>query len=89
MIISGKGETQCRFTNGFFVMVKEGGPTSTTVVQDLDIFNTDSDEGGRGIHWDGHPEASGHNSINNCSIVTKELQLNQEYMSSLIVTGKQ
>jgi len=81
LIISGKGETQCRFTNGFFVMVKEGGPTSTTVVQDLDIFNTDSDEGGRGIHWDGHPEASGHNSINNCSIVTKELQLNQEYMS--------
>ena len=81
LVISGKGATQVKFTNGFFVMVKEGGPTSTTVVQDLDIKNTGEKDGGRGIHWDGYPSASGYNSINNCHIVTKELPLNQEYMS--------
>lgn len=79
LVISGKGATQCRFTNGFFVMIKEGGPTSTTVVQDVHIDNSADNNGGRGIHWDGYPDASGHNSINNCRIVTKELPLNQEY----------
>lgn len=79
LIISGKGATQVRFTNGFFVMVKEGGPLSKTIVQDLDIKNTGVNDGGRGIHWDGHPDASGYNSINNCHIVTKELPLHQEY----------
>jgi len=79
LVISGKGRTQVRFTNGFFVMVREGGPSSSTVVQDVHISNTEVDDGSRGIHWDGHPEASGYNSINNCHIVTKELPLNQEY----------
>ena len=81
MVISGKGKTQVRFTNGFFVMVNEGHPTSSTIVQDLDISNTGANDGSRGIHWDGHPEASGYNSINNCHIVTKELPLNQEYIT--------
>lgn len=82
MVISGKGRIQARFTNGFFVMVNEGGPSSSTIVQDLNIDTTQRGQtkyGGRGIHWDGHPEASGYNSINNCHIVTKELPLNQEY----------
>ena len=79
MVISGKGKTQVRFTNGFFVMVNEGGPSSSTVVQDVHISNTGVNDGSRGIHWDGHPQASGYNSINNCHIVTKELPLNQEY----------
>ena len=79
MVISGKGKTQVRFTNGFFVMVNEGGPSSSTIVQDVHISNTGAKDGSRGIHWDGHPEASGYNSINNCHIVTKELPLNQEY----------
>jgi hypothetical protein len=81
MVISGKGKTQVRFTNGFFVMVNEGHPSSSTIVQDLDISNTGANDGSRGIHWDGHPEASGYNSINNCHIVTKELPLNQEYIT--------
>ena len=79
LVVSGKGKTQVRFTNGFFVMAHEGGPSSSTVVQDVHIDNTGANDGSRGIHWDGHPQASGYNSINNCHIVTKELPLNQEY----------
>ena len=81
MVISGKGETQVRFTNGFFVMAHEGGPESSTIVQDVHISNTGTDNGSRGIHWDGYPEASGYNSINNCHIVTKEIPMNQEYIN--------
>ena len=81
MVISGKGKTQVRFTNGFFAMVHEGGPTSSTVVQDVRIDNTGAKDGCRGIHWDGYPDNSGYNSINNCHIVTKEIPMNQEYIN--------
>ena len=34
-------------------MVNEGGPSSSTIVQDVHISNTGVKDGSRGIHWDG------------------------------------
>lgn len=86
LTVTGKGKVQTRFTNGFFLMINEGGPLSSTIVENVNVNNTQqagqTKFGGRGIHWVGKPDASGVNIIRNCNIETQGLPLNQEYGAS-------
>ena len=80
LTVSGKGKVQTRFTNGFFLMIQEGGPFSSTIVENINVDNMQNGFGGRGVHWQGYShEASGVNTLRNCNISTKGLPLNQEY----------
>ena len=79
LIVTGNGKAETRFTNGFFLMVQEGGPDSSIIVEDITVRNGGK-HGGRGIHWQGYgTESYGVNTIRNCKITTQELALNQEY----------